>query len=350
MIENTGNDVMELGVGRNWGLMSDLSFYTKLLYQGTKLVAKKRPHVVHHVFPLGYRAGFNPLILAGAAPSLIGPLNLPSIDSNDEPQLLRDLGVLGKHSNPRSYPVSVTSSLYRETLLKASHILFDSEETRSVISKFEPRLTDKPYTILPSGGVDPSFRSMRVRNRGPGTGLLTLGTLSYLRRKKHLDTLIRAVSLLKNREVRLMIGGDGGIRSELSRLAVELGVNDRVLFLGRIPRAIVPEYLSKIDVLCSLDMIPHETMPSVQEAMTCGTPVIASARSPPPIIRELPYGFIVDAESPKQVACAIEHFACDSHSVVEKGRTAKAFAAQNFSLDSVGRTIKHAYMSCIEYA
>ncbi len=350
MIESTGNDVIELGVGREWDLRSDLTFYAKLLYQGTKLVAKKKPHVVHHVFPMGFKAGFNPLIMASAVPSVIGPLNLPSFDSDDEPQLLRYLGILGNQSSARSYPVSVTSSLYRKTLLKASHVLFDSEETRSFISKFEPRLKDKQYTILPSGGVDPSFRLTRIRDRGQGGGLLTLGTLSHVRKKKHIDTLIRAVSLVKNRQVRLMIGGDGEIKSKLSRLAVEVGVSDRVVFLGKVPRSTAPEYLSKIDVLCSIDMIPHETMPSVQEAMTCGTPIIASARSPPREMRELPYGFIVDAESPEQVASAIDHFAINPGSVIAKGRTARDFAAENFSLESVGRKIKEAYMSCLEYA
>jgi glycosyltransferase involved in cell wall biosynthesis len=350
MIESTGNEVIELGVGREWDFRSDMTFYAKLLFQGIKLVAKKKPHLVHHVFPMGYRAGFNPLIVAGGGPSVIGPLTLPSFDSDDEPQLLRYLGDRGKRSDPRSYPFNITSSLYRKTLLKASHVLFDSEETRLFISKFEPRVKNKRYTVVPSGGVDPSFRLTRVHDQGQGGGLLTLGTLSYLRKKKHIDTLIRAVSLVKNRQVRLMIGGDGELKSKLSRLAVEVGVSDRVVFLGRIHRSTAPEYLSKIDVLCSIDMIPHETMPSVQEAMTCGRPIIASARSPPPQMRELSYGFIVDAESPKQVASAIEHFTSNPNSVLEKGRTARDFAVENFSLESVGKKIKEAYMSCLEYS
>jgi glycosyltransferase involved in cell wall biosynthesis len=122
-----------------------------------------------------------------------------------------------------------------------------------------------------------------------------------------------------------------------------------VVFLGKIPRANAPEYLSKIDVLCSLDMIPHETMPSVQEAMTCGKPIIASARIPPTEVRELPYGFIVDAERPEQVASAIERFASNPGSVAQSGRAASDFATKNFTLESVGRKIKDAYMSCMEH-
>jgi glycosyltransferase involved in cell wall biosynthesis len=147
-----------------------------------------------------------------------------------------------------------------------------------------------------------------------------------------------------------MIGGEGAIKPKLSQLAIDVGVSDRVAFLGKIPRANAPEYLAKIDVLCSLDMIPHETMPSVQEAMTCGTPIIASARKPPSKVQELPYGFIADAENPEQVASAIEHFANNPDSVDEKGRMARAFALENFSLESVGRKIKKAYVSCMDYA
>ena len=349
VIESTGNHVIELGVGRERDLTSDLTFYTKLFYQGVKLIAKKKPHLVHHVFPLGYRVGFNPLILSGSnVPSVLGPLNLPSFDSEDEPQMFRHLGVWGERSDPQSYPVSVTSILYKHTLLKASHILFDSEETRSFVSNFDSRVKDKQYTVVSSGGVDPLFRSARKSDRTQSKRFLTLGTLSYIRRRKHIDTLIRAISLVNDQNVRLMVGGDGAIRSRLSQLASELKVSDQVIFLGKIPRATAPEYLSKIDVLCSIDMIPHETMPSVQEAMTCGTPIVASARKPPKEVKELPYGFIVDAESPEQVAAAIEHFASNPDSVLEKGGTARNFAMENFSFESVGKKIKEAYMSCME--
>jgi len=234
--------------------------------------------------------------------------------------------------------------------LKACHIIFDSEETRLFISNVDSRLRDKQYSILSSGGVDSRFSVSGKTKPDQNDGFLTLGTLSYVRRKKHIDTLIRALAILKNPNVRLMVGGDGAIRSKLNQLAMELKVSDRVVFRGKIPREATPDYLSKIDVLCSLDMIPHETMPSVQEAMTCGTPIIASSRIPPKELQELPYGFIVDAESPEQVASAIDRFANDPISIFEKGRTAKDFAAENFSLKSVGKIIKDAYMSCMEFA
>ncbi len=348
LIEGTGNKVTEMGTGRERNFRSDLSFYSKLFYTGVKLTAKNRPDLVHHVFPLGYNVGFNPCILFNpSTPAIVGPLLFPGSDSEDEPELMRYFGVW--HDNPQTYPRSFFSVLYRQTLLKSSYIFFDSEATRAAVLRLEPRLRDKRYGVLPTGGVDiPNDNAVCKKIPLEKKKFLTVGTLSYLRRRKHLDTLIRAVALLRDRAVRLVIGGDGPILVELSRLSEEMRVKDQVEFFGRVRRDHVPEYLSGIDILCSLDKVPHEAMASVQEAMTFGIAVIASTVEPLPKAQELPYGFLVDAHSQEQVSYAIERFAADPDLVFEKGAAARDFAIANFSLESVGKKIREAYESCVK--
>lgn len=351
-IEDTGNDLIEMRVGRERDLRSDFLFYSKLLYTGMRLAAKSRPRIIHHVFPLGYKVGFNPMILCSNSdsPSVVGPLTLPGLDTADEPELLRYLGVSRRRSDPPPYPRSILSALYRQTLLKCSYILFDSETTRSLILRLEPRILTKPYGILPTGGVEIPDGYTKRKLPIEGRRMLTVGTLSYLRRKKHLDTLIRSIVLLRNRAVRTFIAGDGPLLPELIELVREGGVEDRVRFLGRLPRVQIPEYLSHIDILCSLDKIPHETMPSVQEAMMCSTPIIASTEKPLLQPQELPYGFIVNAESPEQIAYAIGRFADDPDLVLEKRVNAREFAVANFSLRAVGTKIREAYTMCLDHS
>jgi glycosyltransferase involved in cell wall biosynthesis len=351
IIRNTGNRVLELGVGRERDFLSDLLFYSKLFCAGVKLVKKNRPNIIHHVFPLGYRIGFNPFILSQSElPFVVGPLLLPDFkaEGEGEDRLLQYLGVQTKRVPTFEYPKTLFSVLYRQTLMRCSHVIFDSEATRAVLSEYEPGLLRKRYSVLPTGGVDMDEFEYRKRTLASHNRSLTLGTLSFLRPKKHLDTLIRAVSLTKNHSVRVLIGGDGPIMGELRKLALEIGVENQVKFLGSVSRSRVPSFLSEIDILCSLHRIPYETMPSVQEAMMCGTPVIVSSERQHVIPEELPYGFVVDAERPDHVAYAIERFIDEPTLISELGATARTFAVSNFSLESVGDRMGGIYQSCME--
>jgi glycosyltransferase involved in cell wall biosynthesis len=71
----------------------------------------------------------------------------------------------------------------------------------------------------------------------------------------------------------LLFVGDGPSREEMQRLAAELGVANRVAFLGERPN--VAALLAGTDIFVLVS--DHEAMPlSVIEAMRAGIPVIAS--------------------------------------------------------------------------
>jgi glycosyltransferase involved in cell wall biosynthesis len=344
-IRSTGNEVIEIGVGQNQDLTSHLLFYSKLFSVGVRLARKVRPCIIHHVLPLGFKAGFNPYVLCSDKPSVVGPLLFPSSDTEDEPMLMKQLGVWKRH--PSRFPAMMKilfSELYRQTLLRCSYVLFDSEQTRELIVNLEPRLRTKRYALIPTGGVaDFNYKKGEAPS---GKRQLTVGVLAYLRRRKHVDTLIRALSFLRNDSVRVLIGGDGPLFSKLCSLTRELDVEDKVKFLGRIPHNKVPSFLHGVDVFCQLDRVPHEALRSIQEAMMCGNPIIASTPSQYSSIQKLPYGFIVDTERAEDVAYCIEHFLENPETILTMGLTARKFAEQNFSNQSVGMKLKKVYESC----
>lgn len=86
------------------------------------------------------------------------------------------------------------------------------------------------------------------------------------------DILVRAARSLPL-DTLICIAGDGSERAALERLAEELGVTDRVRFLGH--RDDLPDLLPAFDVFC----LPSraEGLPrGVIEAQACGLPVVAS--------------------------------------------------------------------------
>lgn len=106
-------------------------------------------------------------------------------------------------------------------------------------------------------------------------GALVLGTIARLDPVKRLDTLLRALPLLRRRvpEAQLLIVGDGPERESLRELAVRLDPGGRVVFAGALPDA--ARALPLVDLYVTTSR--REGLPlAVLEAMACGVPVLAT--------------------------------------------------------------------------
>lgn len=112
-----------------------------------------------------------------------------------------------------------------------------------------------------------------------------VGTLCRLVEKKGVDDLLRAVALLQGRpEVELQVAGDGPLGPALEALARELGIADRVRFLGPVAHDAVTDWLRSLDLFAiackadangDMDGIPVALM----EAMSQRVPVLSTRLS-----------------------------------------------------------------------
>jgi glycosyltransferase involved in cell wall biosynthesis len=103
--------------------------------------------------------------------------------------------------------------------------------------------------------------------------------VSRLAREKNVSVLLRAVADANDPSLTLVIAGDGPERAELERLAIELGVGDRVVFLGVVTRDELPDLYASADAF----VFPSttETQGLVQaEALAAGALVIAADTQP----------------------------------------------------------------------
>ena len=131
--------------------------------------------------------------------------------------------------------------------------------------------------------------------------------------KKGFAHAIRALALLDSgAHVCLRIVGDGPLRVALERLAAELGVADRVAFLGWRTNVEVAAEMREADVLVvpsvTADDGDIEGMPVViLEAMATGLPVIGSAHSGiPEVVADGETGFIVKEGDAAGLARALD--------------------------------------------
>ena len=140
------------------------------------------------------------------------------------------------------------------------------------------------------------------RHDGPAR-LLCVGALAE--KKGHADLLAAVAGLIPRRDVVLDLVGDGELRGELERSAVELGVSERVRFHGEVPKERVAELMRAADlfVLPSL----HETFGCVLiEAMASGLPAVATRVGGVPEVLDPRAGSLVAPRDPVALAQAIE--------------------------------------------
>lgn len=160
-------------------------------------------------------------------------------------------------------------------------------------------------------GVDLS--SFAFRERGASRTALKLPHdrplvlfVGRLHPVKGLDVLIRAMASLDviNTAAQLYLVGDGPLRASLESLAHELGVQERIHFVGSVPNTDLANWYSAAD----LTVLPSrsEGSPNVlRESLACGTPFVASRVGGIPEIAEGTPCELVTPGSVSELAAAI---------------------------------------------
>jgi len=135
-----------------------------------------------------------------------------------------------------------------------------------------------------------------------GDTLLSVGNLVDI--KGH-DLAIKAVAQLP--DVNLLIAGDGPDRAKLEQLCLQLGVQNRVVFLGVLSQEQLIFYYNVADALLLLSS--HEGLANVLlESIACGTPVIASSvGGTPEIVRSAEAGILLNERTVESAIEGINH-------------------------------------------
>jgi glycosyltransferase involved in cell wall biosynthesis len=128
-----------------------------------------------------------------------------------------------------------------------------------------------------------------------------IGRLSGEKGIQHFAQALPAI-LSEQKDLRVLIGGDGELKEAIAGTLQEEGIADRVNLLGIITHDDISKYLNQLRLL----VLPSYTegLPNIMlEAMACGTPVLATqVGAIPDIIKEGETGFIMEDNSPMCIA------------------------------------------------
>lgn len=138
----------------------------------------------------------------------------------------------------------------------------------------------KNVRYIPSVGVDISKIKQTVVNREeykksigvPKGAVLILSIGELIERKNH-QVIIKALAELKRNDIYYAICGKGPLLEDLKKLANELGIGDKVIFLGF--RKDIPELCNTADISAFPSRIEGLGLAGV-EAMAAGVPLVSS--------------------------------------------------------------------------
>lgn len=204
-----------------------------------------------------------------------------------------------------------------------------------------------PNFVVPNG-VDVSLFSSspsasevdHLKNKlGKKDGDIYLITTSRLNHKNAVDDCIRALKYLPT-SVTLLIIGVGEQEEKLRTLAREIGMRERVKFLGFIPHAELPKFLKVSDIFVR----PSRSEGfgnSFIEAMAAGIPVVATpVGGIPDFLDDHETGVFCRPDNPKSVAEAVMEI-MDNPNLREKIiRQGKERAMSRYSWDVVVKDMK----------
>lgn len=268
------------------------------------LLARLKPDVVHvhSPYPLGEAANW-----------LLGRARVTVITHHSD--VVRQRGWL------RLY-----GPLLRYVLRAADRIIATSP--RYIDSSPWLRPVREKCTVIPLG-VDITRFTPVTYSPKPQFEILFVGRLRYY---KGLDTLLKALPDVP--EARLTIVGTGPMQSNWKTLAQELGLSDRVAFLGEVDDLHLPELYQQADLFVLPANARAEAFGTVLlEAMASGLSCITTELGTGTswIVQDGVTGFVVPPLNPPALAKAINILRTDEAQRRQLGQAALARVRAEFS-------------------
>ncbi|MEE2709766.1 MAG: glycosyltransferase [Gemmatimonadota bacterium] len=210
--------------------------------------------------------------------------------------------------------------------------------------------------FIPDGVETDVFKPLDVSDLRQAHGLdgsLTIGVIGSIVWSDRYQMcygwdVIETVRLLKDRDVKGVIVGDGNGLPHLKERAWTYGIEDRIFFAGRVPHEDVPRYINLMDICISTqtnDTVGRSrTTAKLPEYLACGRFIIATdvggARD---VVRNngvlLPYQGVYDPDHPARLAEKVAWLS-EHPEILKQGLEGVEIAKERFEYQQIVRQLQ----------
>jgi phosphatidylinositol alpha-1,6-mannosyltransferase len=238
-----------------------------------------------------------------------------------------------------------------QTLIEqAAVIVANSQWSRDLCStllrELEIQRASPTVRTVPLGSDPVLFRpgldQANVRSNYGLNGRKWLLSVARLTRHKGIDIGIRAVALLRDvyPDLGYAVVGSGSERATLESLARELGVGDRIRFLGSVPDNELPAVYNTGIIYLGLSRLTQDRVEgfgiSLSEAAASGLPSVASRTGGiPDAVRDGETGILVDPDNLDEVCHAVRTLLNNPDRAKEMGAAGRRAVETYYNWDRV---------------
>lgn len=249
----------------------------------------------------------------------------------------------------RSHKLEIPTDYLKKFFFHPTNVLMDAATITGVdrviaISSIAEDELERWYPVsreqmvrIPHG-VDPErFSPTQQRHPSINDERFSLLHVGRLVSRKHVDLALEALTEIERDDVELLLAGTGRHRERLETRAAELGITEKVEFLGFIPEDELPSLYASCDAFLFLSRYEGFGL-TFLEAMASGTPVIGTPVGGfPDMVTDGKEGLIVDRDA-TVVANAIEEIRDDSELAAKMSQRARTIAENRTWNDAAAET------------
>ena len=355
--ERLGNcEIFRLGRGSNsnnyYGRFLEKILYVFRAWRKAEKLHKDRPFELIWAVMAAY-GGIAALLFKLRHPSV--PLILTLQEGDSEGHILKRVGIF--------YP------FWRLIFRKADYIQVIS----NYLAEFARRHGAKcPVEVVPNGVNLTRIRNNELRIKNESKNEKVIITTSRLVYKNGIDILIRAAAQLKpiipacrqarhNSQFIIQILGSGPEERKLKRLAKDLGVENKIEFLGHVDPEKIPAHLARADVFVRPSR-SEGLGNSFLEAMAAGLPVIGTkVGGIPDFLKEYntnlrmgtnatngENGLFTEVDNPKDLAGKIAFLINNDELCKKLGENGRKLVIGQYSWDNISKKMETIFNKSLE--
>jgi len=195
----------------------------------------------------------------------------------------------------------------------------------------------------------PSNDGSQVREK---LGLEDEKLITYVGRivyHKGLEYFVRAAKYLRDENVKFLLVGTGDFRSELENIIKNEGIEDKVMFAGRVPNEELPNYYAATDifVLPSVSRLEAFGIVALEAMASCVPVIVSDIPGVRDVIVEGKHGLLTEPMNSEDLAGKIRTLIKNPDMAERMGRNGRKRVEGRFTWSKVAKEIERVYESIL---